>query len=285
MSKSKIKNSIDAIKPERREKSNGQPDINIRQIVDDSGHTYLNRVLIGTACTGLMRTEWVGARYSATLPVNWSQVEMTHQIPTYMPLRYQVADAQNMIVKQAVTKDFEWLLLLEHDVVIQADTFTRFNNWMLSEQAPIISGLYFSRSHPSQPLIFRGRGNGVYLDWQQGDIVYCDGVPTGLLLIHVGILKLMWEDCPEYALWGTTTRRVFVTPREMWYNPNDAAVSVGRRSGTSDLDWCSRVIEGDYIRKAGWEDYWDNLEDKQYPMICDTGIFARHINPDGEMFP
>ena len=164
------------IHPKKRDPAIKKPEFNIRRIVEDSGNPgYVNRILIGTATTGLVRIEWVAARYSVTLPVNWSQVEMTHTIPTYMPLRYQVADAQNMIVKEALEKDFEWLLLIEHDTVIQADCFIRLNRWMLEENTPIVSGLYYSRSHPSVPLVFRGRGNGPFLDWEMGDVIMCDG--------------------------------------------------------------------------------------------------------------
>jgi hypothetical protein len=45
------------------------------------------------------------------------------------------------------------------------------------------------------------------------------------------------------------------------------------------------VIEGDYIRRAGWTGYMDGLEDERYPFPVDTNIFARHINPNGEQFP
>jgi hypothetical protein len=262
----------------------GRPDIEYRRIIQDSGDpVYVNRVLIGTATTGLVRIEWVGARYSVTLPVNWSQVEMTQQIPTYIPLRYQVADAQNLIVKHCLDAEFEWLLLLEHDVLIQADAFLIFNEYLQEKHVPIVSGLYYSRSHPSVPLVFRGRGNGVYTDWQMGDKVYVDGVPTGLLMIHTSILKLMWDDSAEYNCQGIVTRRVFDTPRKIWDNPVTGYHN--RMGGTSDLDWCTKVMEGDYIRRAGWTDYMDGLEDERYPFLLDTRLFARHIEKTGEMFP
>jgi hypothetical protein len=268
----------------------GKPEFNIHRVVDDSGNPgYTNRILIGTATTGLVRVEWVGARYGATLPINWSQVVVTHMIPTYMPLRYQVADAQNMIVKEALYPHgnsdgrFEWLLLLEHDVVIQPDCFVRLNQWMLHEDTPIVSGLYYSRAHPSMPLVFRGRGNGPFLDFEHGDIVYCDGVPTGLLLIHTGILQLMWDESPEYSVAGHVTRRVFNTPRDMWQDPQKGYIA--QRGGTSDLEWCTRVMEEDFIRRAGWTDYMDGLEDEKLPFPVDSGIFAKHITTSGEMFP
>jgi len=270
--------------------STSNPDIEYRHIIDDSGNSsYMNRILIGTATTGLVRIEWVDARYGATTPVNWSQVLMTHQIPTYMPLRYQVADAQNVIVREALYPSghqdgsFEWLLLLEHDVLIQPDCFLILNEYLQEKHVPIISGLYYTRGHPTVPLVFRGRGNGVYDDWQLGDKVYCDGVPTGLLMIHTSILQLMWDDSPEYQLPSGITRRVFETPREIWRNPQTG--QLGMRSGTSDLEWCTRVMKGDYIRKAGWNKYMDELEDERYPFLCDTRLFAKHINPNGEQFP
>ena len=262
-----------------------KPEFDIRRVVDDSGNPgFINRVLIGTPMTPTVRAEWVAARYNVTLPVNWSQVEMTQQIPSWMPLNYQVADAQNLIVKHAIENDFQWLLLLENDTIIAQDCFIRINQWMLREDTPVVSGLYFSRTHPSTPLVFRGRGNGVYLDWEQGDVVMCDGVPTGLLLVHVGLLREMWDDSSEYTIYGTVTRRVFDTPREMWDDPQDG--SRGRTGGTSDLAWCTRVMEGDYMRRAGWNDYVDNLEDERWPFVCDTGIFAYHQDRQtGEMFP
>lgn len=271
------------------------PDIVYRQVVDDSGLPhYMNRILIGTAVTGVLRVEWVGARYGATVPVNWSQVEMTAPIPTYMPMRYLVADAQNLIVKEALYPRgrpdkggaFQWLLLLEHDVVIPPDTFLILNDWLQEAKAPIVSGLYYTRTEPPVPLIFRGRGNGFYRDWTQGDIVYCDGVPTGILLIHTDILQLMWDESPEYIIPQTNTvvRRVFDTPRELWVSPEHQGY-INSTTGTSDLDWCDRVIEGDYIRRAGWHKFLDELEDPAYPLICDTRIFCRHMNIDGSSYP
>jgi hypothetical protein len=247
------------------------PDIVYSQVVDDSGKPhYMNRILIGTAVTGLLRVEWVGARYGATVPVNWSQVVMTAPIPTYMPMRYLVADAQNLIVKEALYPRgrpdkggaFQWLLLLEHDVIIPPDAFLILNEYLQEAIAPIVSGLYY-----------KGRGSGFYGDWEQGDIVYCDGVPTGILLIHTDILQLMWDESPEYVIPQTNTAE----PEQAGY--------LLTKAGTSDLAWCDRVIEGDYIRRAGWDKYMGELEDPAMPMICDTRLFCQHMNIDGSSYP
>lgn len=254
-----------------------------RQIIDDSGAPYTNRVLIATPTTGVIRMEWSAARHGQIIPTNWSQVIMLQWMSGYYPTRYQVADAQNLIVKAAVEKEFEWLMLIEHDVLLPPDAFIRFNAYMREEQYPVVSGLYFSRSRPSEPMIYRGRGTSYYTDWRLGDRVWCDGVPTGCLLIHCGILREMWQDAEEYQVGNAFTRRVFETPRKMW--PDPELQQFATMVGTSDLDWCSRVIEGDYLRRAGWGNFVDDLEDSRYPFLVDTNIFCEHINIDGRRFP
>jgi hypothetical protein len=251
-----------------------------RTVIQDSGDPeYTKRLLVGTATTGLVRIEWVGARYGNIIPVNWSMVTFQHFIDSYIPLRYQVDDAQNMIAKEAVEKGYEWCLLLEHDVIIPPDCFIRINEYMRKADIPIVSGLYYTRSRPSEPLLFRGRGNSFFDKWQMGDRVWVDGIPTGIVLIHGSILKAMWAESPEYAVRGAITRRIFETPRKLWYDPETDSGSI--LSGTSDLWWCDRIMKENFFTKAGWPKY----QKKKYPFLVDTQLFCRHINQDGEQFP
>jgi hypothetical protein len=254
----------------------------VRNIINRSGDPgYVNRILVGTACTGSVRIEWVMARYGQIVPANWSMVSMLQFMATYTTLDFLVADAQNMIVKEAIEKDYEWLFFLEHDTIPPNDLFVRLNKYMRDGTVPVVSGLYFTRTLPSEPLIYRGRGNSYYGDWKLGDKVWCDGVPTGCLLIHSSLLREMWKDAPEYEVNGQKTREVFRTPSRSWFNVETGQYNT--QSGTSDLDWCQRVIEGDYLRKAGWGAFAD--EHPQYPFLVDTEIFCRHISPQGVQFP
>jgi len=259
---------------------NQVPAIEYRTIVQDSGDPgYVNRMLVGTATTGLVRIEWVSARYSQIIPVNWSIVTMLHYLNAFVPLRYQVADAQNLIAKHAIEKEFQWLLFLEHDVLIPPDCFVRFNDYMRNPRVPIVSGLYYTRSRPAEPLIFRGRGTSYYDKWKMGDLVWCDGIPTGIMLIHVGILKAMWDESPEYMVGSNCARRIFNSPRQQWLDPE--SYQYNTLTGTSDLDWCTRVIEGRYFEKAGWP----RFQTVKYPFLVDTRIFCRHIDHDGTQYP
>jgi hypothetical protein len=229
--------------------------------------------------SGLLRVEWCAARYGQLVPINWSMGAILETMGGYMPLRYQVADAQNMIVAEAIAKDYEWLFLLEHDVIIPPDTFIRLNRYMKDAKAPVVSGLYFSRSFPSDPMVFKTYGDSYYDGWQLGDVVEVIGIPTGCALIHMALIRAMWADSEEYLLNGIKVRRVFNTPRDSWVNPETGEYNASQM--TSDLDWCKRVVDGDYLHKSGWTEY----ADKPYPFLVDTNIFCYHINHDGTKFP
>lgn len=248
--------------------------------IQDSGNPrYVNRILVATPTTGLVRIEWVMARYGQIIPCNWGMVQMLQYLNAFIALRYQVADAQNLIAKALIDGKFEWLFLLEHDTIIPPDCFIRLNDYMREAKVPVVSGLYYTRSRPSEPILYRGRGKGYFGDWQMGDKVWVDGVPTGCLLVHSSIIKALWDESPEYMLGDTKTRRVFDTPMGLWADPESG--SFNTVSGTSDLEWCSRIINGDYFTKAGWPQY----AQMRYPFMVDTNIFCRHCNPDGEVFP
>jgi len=257
---------------------------NVIRFSGDPG--YVNRVIVATPTLGNIRYEWAACRWGQLMPTNWSAVFFTQFMGGYATLGYTVADAQNLIVQQALSLGMEWLLLIEDDVLIPPDAMIRFGEYITAESHPIVSGLYFTKSNPCEPLIYRGRGNGPFYDWKLHDKVYVDGVPTGILLIHCGVLRKMWDDAKEYQIpYGNrmVTREVFVQPSRIAYDPETA--SVNAVNGTTDLEWCTRVIEGDYIRKAGWTEYWDELKDKRYPLLLDTNIFCKHIDPNGQQFP
>ena len=250
---------------------------------DDSGTEEYRgkRLLIGTPTRGMVRMEWVASRYNQTIPTNWSKTDMFEYLSSYVPIRYTVHDAQNLIVKVAIEEGYEWLLLIEDDTMPPADMIQRFTEYMDKADIPVVSGLYFTRSVPPEPMIYRGRGNHYFRKWTLGDRVWCDGVPTGMLLIHTKLLKAVWKDSPEYRVsnGGKSTRRVFDTLSQSWFNEDTGSNET--LTSTSDLNFCTTVIKGDYLTKAGWPE----LAKKKYPFLVDTNIFCKHIEKDGTQFP
>lgn len=250
-----------------------------RNVIDRNLGPWKIRLMIGTPSTGSVRMEWVMARYGQVIPTNWSATDCIQWISSYAPMQYLVPDAQNLIVQAAIDSGAEWLLLIESDNCPPADAFLRLNEYMREKKFPVISGLYFTKSEPPEPMTYRGRGNSYFHKWKMGERVMCDGVPTGFLLIHMSILRAMWEESEEYALNGKVTRRVFTTPERVWTDPESGGTYA--LTGTSDLVWCERVMRGKFFEKAGWPKF----AKMEFPFLVDTNIFVKHIAEDGRQYP
>lgn len=248
---------------------------------------WQNRILVAIPTTGLVRIEFMMARYQQIIPTNWSQVELLQFLSTYAPLEYQLPDAENLIAKQVVLGDYEWFLSIEQDNVIPPDTFLRLNEYMIENKVPIVSGLYYIKSQPTEPILYRGRGNGSFRDFKLGDKVWCDGIPFGLTLIHGSIIKALWDESEEYMVGNEVTRKVFALPNfnnlNNGYDNNKKDTKQGNSyvRGTTDLNFCKRVMRDHIFEKAGWPKY----KDKKYPFLVDTNLLVQHIDNNGRMYP
>ena len=239
-----------------------------------------NRILVSVPMTGVVRAEWVLARYGQIIPCNWSHSDHISWMNQYTPLGYAVAEARNLAVEQAVRNNFQWLLFIDHDVILPPDCFVKMNHYMLSGKYPVVSGLYYAKAHPPEPLIYRGRGNGFYNKWKMGEKVMVDGIPMGCTLIHGKLLQAMYEDAPEYKVSGPRViKKVFDTPFGVYEDPQRKGWNTF--GGTEDLAWCNRVMAGNYLAKAGWP----KLAKEKYPFLLDTSMFCKHITNDGQVYP
>lgn len=253
---------------------------------ESKDHTWTNRILIAVPATGLVRVEWMLARYGQIIPTNWSQVEMVQWLNTFAPLEYQLPDAENLIAKQVVMGDYEWFLSIEQDNLLPPDTFVRLNEYMIENKVPIVSGLYYTKSVPPEPILYRGRGNGSFRKFKIGDKVWCDGIPFGCTLIHGSIIKTLWNESEEYMVGNEVTRKVFALPN---VNTGNMGFENGQNTGgrfaytrgTTDLNFCKRVMRDDIFTKAGWPKY----QKMKYPFLVDTSICVAHIDERGRQYP
>lgn len=237
------------------------------------------RILIFTPTTGLVRVEWVQARYGQIIPTNWSFVDMQQHLSPWLSVGYQLADAQNLMAREVVEGDYEWIIYVEHDNVIPPDGFLKLNQYINDHNVPVVSGLYFLKSDITEPLIYRGRGTSHFKDWKLGDKVWCDGIPFGFRLEHAGLIKAAWKDSEEITVNGIQTRRVFSQPNSIWYDQESGGVVA--KGGTTDLEWCSRIMKDGLFTKAGFPEF----QKKKYPFLVDTSIFVKHIDQVGRMYP
>lgn len=213
------------------------------------------------------------------MPVNWESrgFDIDYQV-----CGYSIQDAYNLITKKALELKVDWLIVIEDDVLVPPNLYLRFAEYMDRGNFPVVSGLYYTKSEPAVPLLFRGRGNGAYASgWKLGDKVWVDGIPMGCLLIHTSILKWLWDrEKPYKASDGTPLKKVFETPRVMFWDPEIGGVE--RQEGTQDLHFFDRVIGNKVLKKTGWK----KIAKKKYPFLCDTTIFCKHIDRNtGRQYP
>jgi hypothetical protein len=241
------------------------------------------KLYIATPTLGIIRVEWAAARYSAVIPCNWSVSGSNYGMVHTYPMGYLIAEAQNLAVSDAIATGAEWLLLLEDDTMPPPDIFLRLNEYMKKATIPVVSGLYFLKGNYPEPLVYRGRGNSAYSDFKLGDLVWADGVPTGCLMIHMSILKLMYDESPEVGTsLGRSCHKVFETPSKVWY---DAENGVHKTAcGTSDLYWCDRVMKDKVLERSGWKKF--AKAHPKYPFLVDTNIACEHIDLNtGKRYP
>jgi len=227
---------------------------------------YTHRILIGVPTLGNVRIEWHNAINGIVVPVNWSNSYQT-------PIGFQVDDAQNLIADEAIKKGFEWLLLIEDDVIVPCDIFVKLAKYIKKKKNPIISGLYNLKGSDPQPFIFRGRGNGSFTKFKKGDKIKADGVPTGCLLVHCSVLHELAKVSEDYNLRVNGNvmklKKIFWTPRMVYTDVS--LLSYQKLIGTSDLWFCDTIIKNKILKKAGWK------QDK-YPFLVDTSINCGHID-------
>lgn len=244
-------------------------------VLKNTEPSYTHRVMLGTPTLGTVRMAWHNAVCGLVVPCNWANSTLT-------PEGFRVDDAQNILVREVVEKDFQWLILLEDDTVPPADLFLRFNEHMKDPKSPLISGLYYLKpgiysSVQPEPLMYRGRGTGAFTGWKAGDAVWVDGVPTGCLLMQGALVRMLYDRAEEYTLHAngsvTKVRRVFHTPRKVFTDVE--LPSYHKLVGTSDLYLCDQILnDRSILVDAGYP----KLAKQKYPFLVDTGIRCGHID-------
>ena len=260
--------------------------------VDNEGHPMMGephpvtreptqkRVMFGIPMTGIIRSEWHWSQSALVTPTNWSQGMFAWGLPTYHPLGFPVADARNIIVDKAIKDGFDWLFFIDHDVLLPSDTLIKWNWRMLADELPVWGGLYFTKSYPAEPLVYKGRGNTFHNKFKIGDEVWCDGMGLGCHMIKVKLLEIMCADAEYYSPRpDIKVKRLFESPS--YQKVDEEGKIIGNFKGTEDLPWYDKVMKGGYLKKAGYP----KLHRKRYPFLCDTSVFCKHIDFSGIQYP
>ena len=150
--------------------------------------------IIGIPSFGQVSMHWAMSLTSIAMPINF-----TNQFS--IVLDKKIDDARNEISAIVVNNDTEprFLFFLDDDVIMPPNTLRKLVHRMenLPEDVGAISGVYYAKNEPGEPLIFKERGRGSYYDWKVGDFFQTWAAGCGLVLIRADVLRRMKEQHGE----------------------------------------------------------------------------------------
>jgi hypothetical protein len=139
-------------------------------------------VVVGIPSFGMVSHYFAQARGSQQFPLVSSSMD-------YYVVGKPIADARNEIVQYALDMGADYIYWLDDDVIAPADSFLK----MWRHQKDIINGVYWSKSNPPMPLLFRGHLDMPYLNWHVGDLIEIDAAGNGLTLVKTDVYRTISE--------------------------------------------------------------------------------------------
>ena len=112
-------------------------------------------------------------------------------------LRLQIKNRRVDIAKERLAElclknKVQWAFFLDDDTIPPSNTLLKMIKlWRSDSKYKVISGVYWSKSNPPVPLIFKGNLEGSYWDWNTQDLIKADGAGAGCLFVDTDIFKKM----------------------------------------------------------------------------------------------
>jgi len=103
---------------------------------------------------------------------------------------------------KAIERECDYVVMMDSDMVFDAEAIVR----LIGHNKDVISGLYFKKQPPYEPLAYMRSSKGEYShidNIEKGGLLDVDAVGAGLLVIKTSILKDMpkpWFACPPLFL-------------------------------------------------------------------------------------
>ena len=109
----------------------------------------------------------------------------------------RIGEARNELMQAAVDGNCDFIFFLGDDVLAPPDTINRLLQRMWDNpDVQMVSGMYWTKTWPAQPYIWRGIQRGPYLDWKHGEFFQIDY--SGCDCLMVRLTPEMKELGPEW---------------------------------------------------------------------------------------
>lgn len=167
------------------------------------GKTFGVNVVVGVPSFGMVSTYFAQTMAGQMYPL------VSSKIDKYV-LGKPIADARNEIVQFALDQGANYIFWLDDDVIAPADSFLK----LYRHQKDIVNGVYWSKSNPPMPLLFRNHLEGPYWNWHVGDFIEIDAAGNGLTLVNTDVYRKIEKEIglPWYSVEYGSFKDVKGTP-------------------------------------------------------------------------
>ena len=128
---------------------------------------------------------------------NISNLKTKYEVFTCVPQRTNIVSARNLIVNEALKQECDWIFWIDDDMVIKPDV--NIVEKLMAHDKDIVAPLFFARSYPYIPMIFKRKTRGtkycVYdniMDYPKG-LLKVDGIGFGCVLTKVEMFKKLTQ--------------------------------------------------------------------------------------------
>lgn len=204
--------------------------------------------VIGIPTLGMVSSHFMMARaqLQSSLVISWSDYVVTDDLMRSKGKPLNVAAKKQEIAEFAVENGADWVLFLDDDVCFPPNTLLQ----LLGREKDIVGGVYWSKSEPPVPLVFKGHMEGPHLNWHAGDFIKVDAMGMGLTLVRTKVFKAMPKP---------------------WFSEN----------------YVYHELENANSRNAGTTEdiyFYKKARDYGFEVFCDTGIQALHYDKNSNKF-
>lgn len=124
------------------------------------------------------------------------------QVSLFTPRRFSIDTMRNMAAKLAVENDYDYLLFIDDDILLEATALKQ----LIDRDKDIIAGLTMIRGYPYRPMMFRFSSEGslgIFEEYEEASdesgLVQVDAVGCSFTLIKVDVIRKM---SPPYFVTG-----------------------------------------------------------------------------------
>lgn len=185
-------------------------------------YPHMNNLLFAVPLTGRpIPPDVMFAFHSMAFPMNFN----------YHTLRIvgkPVDAARNEYAEYALANECKYIFFWDEDVACPPQSVPELVYKMEHHpEAAVIGGIYCLKREPSEPLVFRGNGNGPFWDWKAGEFFEVSGIGMGCTLVRTDVFRDLKKP------WFKTE---FNYSRMM-------EGTAGVESWTEDLWFCQRITD------------------------------------------